>query len=120
MGRLNYFLSGTFLGGVLLLNQTYETERLKETVQSHAEERQRIASMDLSELTTIRHQHKEQSQCQVGGGLNGHYDYLMFNLINAAKEKLLNAALPDQKVNECVGVYAREDLTVEDIKRASQ
>ena len=45
MGRLNYFLSGTLVGGVLILNQVYENERLKETIHNNQLERQRINSM---------------------------------------------------------------------------
>jgi len=32
MGRLTWFLAGSFLGGVQILNQVYETELLKEQV----------------------------------------------------------------------------------------
>lgn len=45
MGRINYLLSGAFLGGALVLNQVYETERLHETIRSQEEERERINTM---------------------------------------------------------------------------
>lgn len=45
MGRLNYFITGASIGGIILLNQTYENERLKETLQAQADERRTIQSM---------------------------------------------------------------------------
>lgn len=42
MGRLNWFLSGSFVGGLLVLNQVYENEQLKFQINQELETSQRI------------------------------------------------------------------------------
>lgn len=51
-------------------------------------------------------------------GLEGMYDYLTYSYINALKEKILNAALPDHNAEptEKQKLYSSEDLKQEDIK----
>ena len=42
MGRLNYFLAGTFVGSLQILNQVYENELIHQQIQHDMQTTQRI------------------------------------------------------------------------------